>query len=98
MNLYIDQEIKSWVLRHFQNPSVITSFAYDFNDVHNICVIEIQWHPKEKGEHPTLIARYEGIYDESFFTLARLDLERHLFYRVNCLAPRLKCIFSNLLN
>ncbi|MEM6813255.1 MAG: hypothetical protein AAF600_02560 [Bacteroidota bacterium] len=98
MNFYIKQEIRSWVLEHFQNPYMLTDFGYDFNEVHNICTLEIQWHPKEKGEHPTLIAQYEGIYDESFFTLARLDLERHLFYRVNCLAPHLKHLFSNLLN
>lgn len=90
-------EIKKWIVQNYRFKEASTGIGLKLNE-ENICFLEVTLMPREHDKYPPVIATYKGVYDDTFLTLAKVNIDAQFLQGVKCFAPSLNKHFLHLLN
>lgn len=90
-------EIKKWMFQNYRFKEASTSIGLKLNEEKE-CSLELTLIPRNSDEYPPVIATYKGIYDDTFLTLAKVNIDAQFLQGIKCFAPPLNKHFLHLLN
>lgn len=90
-------EIRKWMLQNYRFKGASTGISYDLNEEKE-CSLELTLMPRNRDEYPPIIATYKGVYDDTFLTLAKVNIDAQFLQGIQCFAPPLNKHFLHLLN
>lgn len=91
------KELKKWVIGNYRYNNAATSISADFKEG-NICFIELEWIYSPVGKRQRFKATYEGIYDETFYPLAKAHLDAQFLEQWEQYPAELKGTLLHMLN
>lgn len=90
-------EIKKWMVQNYRFNEASTGISYDLNEEKE-CSLELTLIPRDSDAFPPVIATYKGVYDDTFFILAKVNIDAQFLQGINCFARPLNKHFLHLLN